>query len=236
MTADDEKSVAKHTLPEESGSDTAAETAEVTEATGTEVTSAAADTDTSEADTASADKAATSTTADAAAPPTGKRRRRFGQSRVLAYVVLPVVAVLLAVAAGLAIWKGVASHGADQARTESLQVAKDSTARLLSYKPDTVEADLTSAQDLLTGTFKDSYTQLTHDVVIPGAKDKHISAVANVPAVASVSASSKHAVALVFVNQTVIVGDGAPTATASSVKVTMDKVNGRWLISGFDPV
>jgi Mce-associated membrane protein len=41
---------------------------------------------------------------------------------------------------------------------------------------------------------------------------------------------------LVFVNQTVIVGDGAPTATASSVKVTLEKVDGYWRISGFDPV
>ena len=56
------------------------------------------------------------------------------------------------------------------------------------------------------------------------------------PAVASVSATPNHAVALVFVNQTVIVGTGAPTATASSVKVTMEKVGDRWLISKFDPV
>ena len=48
--------------------------------------------------------------------------------------------------------------------------------------------------------------------MIPGAKQKQISAVANVPAVASVSANPDHAVVLVFVNQTVIVGDGAPTS------------------------
>ena len=115
-------------------------------------------------------------------------------------------------------------------------MAKDSTIRLLSYKPDTVEQDLSSARELLTGDFRDSYTQLTNDVVIPGAKQKQIAALANVPAVASVSADPDHAVALVFVNQTVTVGDGAPTSTASSVKVTLDKVGDRWLISKFDPV
>jgi len=41
---------------------------------------------------------------------------------------------------------------------------------------------------------------------------------------------------LVFVNQTVIVGQDAPTDTASSVRVTMDKVGDHWLISKFDPV
>ena len=41
---------------------------------------------------------------------------------------------------------------------------------------------------------------------------------------------------LVFVNQTVIVGQDAPTDTASSVRVTLDKVGDSWLISKFDPV
>jgi Mce-associated membrane protein len=74
------------------------------------------------------------------------------------------------------------------------------------------------------------------DVVIPGAKQKQISAVATVAAVASASAEPNHAVVLVFVNQTVAVGQDAPTDTASSVRVTLDKVGDRWLISKFDPV
>ena len=117
-----------------------------------------------------------------------------------------------------------------------MQAAKDSTIALLSYKPDTVEQQLGAARDLLTGDFRDSYTSLTNDVVIPGAKQKQISAVATVPAVASVSADPGHAVVLVFVNQTVVVGQDAPTDTASSVRVTLDKVGDRWLISEFDPV
>jgi Mce-associated membrane protein len=57
-----------------------------------------------------------------------------------------------------------------------------------------------------------------------------------VPAAASVSADPGHAVVLVFVNQTVTMGTGVPTDTASSVRITLDKVDGRWLISKFDPV
>ena len=73
-------------------------------------------------------------------------------------------------------------------------------------------------------------------MVIPGAKEKQISAVAEVPEAASVSADPGRAVVLVFVNQTVTVGNGAPTATASSVRITLDKVGDSWLISQFDPV
>jgi Mce-associated membrane protein len=72
--------------------------------------------------------------------------------------------------------------------------------------------------------------------VIPGAKQKQISAVASVPAAASVSANPDHAVVLVLVNETVNVGQQAPTGTASSVRVTVDRVGARWPISGFDPV
>jgi Mce-associated membrane protein len=31
-------------------------------------------------------------------------------------------------------------------------------------------------------------------------------------------------------------GNAAPTNTASSVRVTLDKIDGRWLISQFDPI
>lgn len=159
-----------------------------------------------------------------------------GGSRLLAYIVLPLLALALAAAAGYLGWRDYQARATDAARAESVQVAKDSTIKLLSYQPDTVEQELTAARGLLTGKFQDSYTQLTNDVVIPGAKQQRIAAIANVPAVASVSASPKHAVALVFVNQTVTVGDGAPTSTNSSVRVSMDKVGDHWLISEFEPI
>jgi Mce-associated membrane protein len=161
---------------------------------------------------------------------------RIQWAKVFAFGVLPAVALLLAMGAGYLKWMDNSVRNSETARIESVQAAKDSTIALLSYKPDTVEQQLGAARDLLTGDFRDSYTSLTNDVVIPGAKQKQISAVATVPAVASVSAKPNHAVVLVFVNQTVVVGQDAPTDTASSVRVTLDKVGDRWLISKFDPV
>jgi Mce-associated membrane protein len=165
-----------------------------------------------------------------------KPKRQIQWARVFAYGVLPVLALLLALAAGYLKWVDNSVRDSDRARDSSVQAAQDSTIALLSYKPDTVEKQLTAARDRLTGDFRDSYTSLTNDVVIPGAKQKQISAVATVPAAASVSAAPNEAVVLVFVNQTVIVGHDAPTDTASSVRVTLDKIGGRWLISKFDPV
>jgi Mce-associated membrane protein len=167
---------------------------------------------------------------------TEKPKRQINWSRVFAFGVLPAVALVLAMAAGFLKWQDNSVRNSEVAGVESVQAAKDTTIAMLSYKPDTVEQQLSAARDLLTGEFRDSYTSLTNDVVIPGAKEKQVSAVASVPAAASVSADPDHAVVLVFVNQTVAVGQDAPTDTASSVRVELDKVGDRWLISKFDPV
>jgi Mce-associated membrane protein len=165
-----------------------------------------------------------------------KPKRAINWSRVVAYGVLPALALVLAMAGGFLKWQDNSVRNSNVARDESVQAAKDTTIKMLSYKPDSVEKDLNDARNLLTGEFRDSYTSLINDVVIPGAKEKQISAVASVPAAASVSAEPNHAVVLVFVNQIVVVGQDAPTDTASSVRVALDKVGDRWLISKFDPV
>jgi Mce-associated membrane protein len=171
-----------------------------------------------------------------------KTKRKTDWSRVVAFAVLPVLAFLLALGAAFLKFVDLAVRESNTARTESVQAATDTTVAMLSYKPDTVEKQLTEARSRLTGQFLDQYTELTTNVVIPGAKQKQISAVAYVPrmddepAAASVSADPAHAVVLVFMNQTVTVGNGVPADTASSVRVTLDKVGDRWLISQFDPV
>ncbi len=144
--------------------------------------------------------------------------------------------MLLVSAAGFLKYEGDSAREVAVAHGEYMQAASDGTIALLSYRPETVEKDLEAAKSRLTGTFLDAYTSLTHDVVIPGAKQNQISALATVPAATSTSATATHAVVLLFVNQTVVVGKEAPTNTASSVRVTLDKVDGRWLISQFDPV
>jgi Mce-associated membrane protein len=162
--------------------------------------------------------------------------RRPALIHVLAYGLLPGFALLLALGAGFLKWHDSAVRDSELAGIESVQAAKDSTAALLSYGPKSVDKDLTAARDRLTGNFRDSYTSLINDVVIPGAKQKQISAIATIPAAASVSADEGHAVVLVFVNQRTIVGNGAPTDSASTVRATLEKIDGRWLISDFEPI
>jgi Mce-associated membrane protein len=206
------------------------ETTETADAPTTAVEDTVDGADESTVDEASLDEA---TGDDQPAP---KPKRSIEWARVLAYGVLPGLALILAMAAGYLKWQDNSVRDSQRAEAEASQTAKDSTIKMLSYKPDTVDKDLNGARDLLTGEFQDQYTSLINDVVIPGAQQKKISAVATVPAVGSVSADPNKAVVLLFVNQTVVVGQDAPTDTASTVRVTLVKEGDRWLISKFDPV
>ncbi|MDA2893248.1 hypothetical protein PDG61_20175 [Mycolicibacterium sp. BiH015] len=148
---------------------------------------------------------------------------------------MPVAVMALGGAAGFVKYQDGMQRAADRAAADSVQAAKDSTVALLSYTPDTAEQSLTAARDRLIGTFRDSYTTLTRDVVIPGAIQQKISATATVPAASSVSASRSEAKVLLFVNQAIVIDGQAPTQTNSVVEVTLTNVDGRWLISGFEP-
>ena len=155
-------------------------------------------------------------------------------SRVLVYGLLPALALLLAIAAGLLKWKDSSVRNTELARSQSVTAARDSTVALLSFRFDTVDRDVAAARERLTGGFRDIYTQRTQEELIPNAKERHVSATAIVPGAASESATSNHAVVLLFVNQSIKIGDAAPAAAVSSVRVTLDKVGERWLVSGFD--
>jgi Mce-associated membrane protein len=159
----------------------------------------------------------------------------FSWARLLV-AVLPALALILALGVGYLKWLDGTARESRAAADQSVRAASDNTVAILSYKPETVDQDLKGAADRLAEPFRQQYTQLVKDVVAPGAKQQHISAVATVPAAASVSATGKHAVVLVFVDQTTTIGNDAPTQSTSSVRVSLDKVDGRWLISQFDPV
>lgn len=175
-------------------------------------------------------------TYDTHTTPATTTRRRSTCQRIIVLGLLPAIALLLAAAAGVLRWQDGTARINAQSASQSVAIARDSTIAMLSYRPDTVDQQLSAARALLTGAFRDSYTSLTNDVVIPGAKQKQISAVATVPAAAPVSATADRAVVLVFVDQTIVVGNGAPTPTSSAVRVTLNKVDGRWLVSAFDPI
>jgi Mce-associated membrane protein len=185
-------------------------------------------------DSGSAQLANTDAQEAASSPSPAGRAPRL--QRVVVFAALPIVTLGVTAVAGYLKYQAESMRASDAAAVESVRAATDGAIKILSYHADSADKDLAAARDGLTGSFRDDYTKLTRDVVIPGARQKSISTVASVPAAALMSASAEHAQVLVFIDQTVSMGTEPPTSTSSSVKVTLDKQSGRWLISGFDPI
>nr|WP_238159301.1 hypothetical protein [Mycobacterium sp. MFM001] len=157
--------------------------------------------------------------------------------------VVPVVLVLLLLASGgLAAWlyfkqyrpDEQTSHAAAQA---AVNAAKEGTVALLSYKPDTLAQDFAAAKSHLTGDFLNYYDEFTQQIVTPAAKEKAVTTTAQVVQAAVSEMHPDSAVVLVFVNQSTTSKDRPdPSMAASSVLVSMTKVDGKWLITKFEPV
>lgn len=163
------------------------------------------------------------------------KRLRSWLPRTVA-IAVPLVAAILAGIAGYLKWQDGVARATQESGSQAVAAAKDIVPAMLSYKPDTVDHDLAAPRTRMTGAFKDSYAKLITDIVAPGAKRGKISAVATVPAAAIVSANDHSAEVLVFVDQTTTVDTGPPTNTASSVKVSLQKIGQQWFISGFVPI
>jgi Mce-associated membrane protein len=161
--------------------------------------------------------------------------------------VFPVVlALLLVVSAGLAAWLYFSEYRPDEqappspdaaAAHAAVDAARDGTVALLSYKPDTLNQDFAAAKSHLTGDFLNYYDQFTQQVVTPAAKEKAVTTTAQVVGAAVSELHSNSAVVLVFVNQATTSKDRPdPALASSSVRVSLTKVHGTWLITKFDPV
>lgn len=159
-----------------------------------------------------------------------------GRQAVLAWV-LGVLAVMLAVLAALLVVR--VDRAADSigqaAREEVAQIAGETGAALLTYTPDTVAEDLYAAAQRLTGDFRDRFGQFTDTVVVPSARAEGITSTATVDAAGVSELGGDDASALVFLTQ-VTSSAASPDAVTSSVgaRVELHRVEGSWLVSGFE--
>ncbi|PRC54050.1 hypothetical protein C6A85_35595, partial [Mycobacterium sp. ITM-2017-0098] len=60
-------------------------------------------------------------------------------SRVIAFIVLPALALVLAAGAGYLKWRDDSIRNSEVAAVTSVQAARDGTIALLSYRPESVE-------------------------------------------------------------------------------------------------
>lgn len=104
-------------------------------------------------------------------------------------------------------------------------------------RTDTLDQDFATARSHLAGDFLSYYDQFTQQIVAPAAKQKSLKTTAKVVRAAVSELHPDSAVVLVFVDQSTTSKDSPnPSMAASSVMVTLAKVDGNWLITKFTPV
>lgn len=178
----------------------------------------------------------------------GKKRRRVRSvvsrllrrlwSRALAIVLAMLVVASVALVAALFYFQYRPDQATDAAAAESaISAAKEGSVAILSYAPDTLDRDLSTAKSYLTGDFLSYYGQYMQQIVAPTAKKKAVKTSAAVIRAAVSELHPNSAVVMVFLNQTTTSKEKPePALNASSVRVSLTKVDGKWLISSFDPV
>ncbi|CRZ16450.1 twin-arginine translocation pathway signal [Mycolicibacterium neworleansense] len=166
----------------------------------------------------------------------GQRTHRIARRwRPIAVVCL----VLASASAAAALYFGVyrADQGNAVASTAVVDAATEGSLALLSYAPNSLDQDIAGARSHLTGDFLDYYSEFANKFVVPAAKQKDIHATASVVRAAPVEVQSDTAKVLVFLNQATTSRDNPePAQAASAVKVGLTKIDGKWLISSFDPI
>jgi Mce-associated membrane protein len=156
-----------------------------------------------------------------------------------------LVAVLLAVVASLvssrtASNKNSTPTGGYLAGPDAIaaQAAASTEARAtLTYSYQSLAADFAAAERGLTPHFRTSYQSTTAQSVTPLATKYHAISTATVTNAGVSAATAQTATVLLFVDQTVQNTQLAhPRLDRSRIRVSMVKLNGRWLIDNLSPI
>ncbi len=125
----------------------------------------------------------------------------------------------------------------DAAAQRAIRAASDGAVAALSYSTQNMDRDFARARSHLTGDFLAYYDKFTKEIVIPTVRQKQLAQTATVLRAAVSELEPNSAVVLVFLNETTTGKDKPqPLITPSSVRITLTKVGGSWLISKLDPV
>lgn len=182
----------------------------------------------------------------AGAPPDGSNRfKRFAarlkrrlSGKIFAALLALLVVASLGLLGGLFYFWYLPDRDTDAAAAKAaISAASEGTVAVLSYSPDTLDHDFSSAKSRLTGDFLNYYNKFTEQIVAPAAKQKSVKTTAVVLRAALSEFHPNSAVVLLFVNQSTQSKDRPePTLTSSSVLVKLTKADGKWLISELNPL
>lgn len=164
--------------------------------------------------------------------------RRLQQSRTR---LLPITLMLLLLSAtGLAAGWFYCEHWPDHqtnsaAARDAIRAASEGGVALLSYSPETLSRDVENARSHITDDFQASYRQFTEQIVAPTAQRAQLTTSVRVVRAAAAELHPNSALVLAFIEQdTASKANPEHVKTTSSVRITLKKVHGAWLIDKLD--
>ncbi|SNT50396.1 h domain protein [Rhodococcoides kyotonense] len=158
-------------------------------------------------------------------------------NRIVVRALAVVVVLALAAGVGVLFYQYRQNAETEQARTDAVDAASAQAVAMLAYDFGGVDQQLASAADGLTGDFKDEYTTLVTGVIAPGAKEKSLTVQVTVQGAAVVDAAPDSATVLLFLNQITTSSDAPEAASSGSrVRMSLEKIDGRWLTSSLQPI
>jgi Mce-associated membrane protein len=158
------------------------------------------------------------------------REQHGSGTRLLAGLLVLTLSALTAF--GLVAYRVRNDQRVETARDQAVAAAHDNAEAILSYDYRHLDANFAAARATLTGGFARDYKVTTTKLVRPGAEQYHVVVKAEVAAQSVVSATADQVVVLLFVNQTTTSTrlDG-PRVDLNRVRLTLVKVDGRWLVN-----
>ncbi|MEC3955351.1 h domain protein [Nocardia sp. CDC153] len=148
--------------------------------------------------------------------------------------------VVFAASLGVGGWIGYGywqdSH-VDQARDQSVVVAKRTVEGMFGYNFRTIDTTMPKVCDDMTAKFRDDWMKVTKDVLSPAAKDKELVVEATATEAGVIKADSHHVEVMVYLNQKSAGKDPSKgTYDASRLRVKLDHSGDRWLVSDVNPI
>jgi Mce-associated membrane protein len=153
-----------------------------------------------------------------------------------AAIAVALTVLLMAAVANGFVWYRVHENSAtDNARRAGLETSRDAARVLFSYDYRTLSKDFSAGQAFTTGKFRSEYSTTTSKVVAPLAVKQKVVVKAEVVTAGVVRATPTTVVTIVYVNQVTTSSlAAAPKIDLSRVRMTLEHIGGRWLVSNVD--
>jgi Mce-associated membrane protein len=161
---------------------------------------------------------------------TERRRRRLSRWRPILLAIMLVASTGFGARYFYSVYRTDLQTDNDATRL-AVQAASDGAVALLSYSPETLSRDFANAKSRVTDNYLAYYQQFAERIVGPAAMQGRVTTTATVVKSAASEMHPNSAVVLVFLKQkTASKEKREPVVTSSSMRVTLTKVHGSWLI------